>query len=67
MTTGQHFAVRSVLVFPGWFVENTRKVRQPDLWVLNPKALPKFLNREPVAAAQVALVSSRLADCVRGK
>lgn len=67
-TTGQHFAVRSVLVFPGWFVENTRKVRQLDLWVLNPKALPSFLDREPVtlAAAEVALVSSRLADCVRG-
>lgn len=66
-TTGRQFSVRSVLVFPGWFVENTRRVRQTELWVLNPKALPGFLEREPVALtpADVALVSSRLRDWVR--
>lgn len=34
-----------MIVFPGWFVANSGGFR--DLWVLEPKALPSFLQNEP--------------------
>jgi Nuclease-related domain len=39
-STGKRFFVRGVVVFPGWFVEQ----RGPtgDVWVLEPKALPRI-------------------------
>ena len=41
--------MRPVIVFPGWFVEQRhgpagRSTR--DIWVLEPKALPSFLDHE---------------------
>lgn len=44
-STGKTFAVRPVVLFPGWYVEDGRKGRK-DLWVLEPKSLPGFLARE---------------------
>lgn len=44
-STGKSFAVRPVIVFPGWFVESQRNTRS-DIWVLEPKALPAFLAQE---------------------
>jgi Nuclease-related domain len=42
-STGKRFAVRGVVVFPGWFVEQ-RSPRGP-LWVLEPKVLPGFIDQ----------------------
>lgn len=52
---------RCAVVFPGWFVENRAK-RPSDVWVLNPKGLPAFIEHEPVQSTSedVALVSSRI-------
>lgn len=44
-STGREYHVRPVIVFPGWFVESTSFARN-DIWVLEPKALPAFLNQE---------------------
>ena len=46
-STGRKFEVRSVIVYPGWFVENTGPTERL-IWVLNPKALPTFLDHEPL-------------------
>jgi hypothetical protein len=44
-STGKKFRVRPVVVFPGWFVEPM--TGKEDVWVLNPKALPKFIENCP--------------------
>jgi hypothetical protein len=45
-STGKEFPVRPVVLFPGWFVESPS--RGCSVWVLNPKALPSFIQHEPV-------------------
>jgi len=65
--TGQQFAVRSVIVFPGWFV--LEEAFSPEVRVLNPKFLPGFLDRERevLRPSDVALINSRLAIHVRSR
>lgn len=57
-STGRRFAVRAVVLYPGWFVKMTAKPRDDTVWVLNPKALPAFLAHQPTplpeADAQLA-------------
>lgn len=68
-TTGRHFDVRPVLVFPGWWVESgTGGNRQSDSrWVTNPKALIKWITNAPatLASEDVALVIDRLTQHAR--
>ncbi len=42
---GRTFSVRPVIIFPGWFVKGTPN--STDVWVLNEKALPAFIEHEP--------------------
>lgn len=42
------FTARSIVVYPEWYVERTGIRNKEDVWVLNPKALEKFLSCEPV-------------------
>lgn len=45
-SAGRRFEVRSVIVYPGWWVdENTTK--ETAVWVLEPKRLRALLEREP--------------------
>ena len=46
-STGHSFPARGVVLFPGWYVEQQQGTTK-QVWVLNPKALPEFLKREPV-------------------
>ena len=64
-STGQDFPVRPVVVYPGWYVQQT--VKHPKVWVLEPKALPSFIKHEPVILdkADVYLASSRLKSYLR--
>jgi len=66
-STGKRFFVRGVVVFPGWFVEQ----RGPcgDVWVLEPKALPAFIDNAPVmiSAPDVALAAYHLSRYVRSE
>jgi len=64
-STGRQFEARPVIVFPGWFVANSGGFR--DLWVLEPKALPSFLQREPARLSQdeVQLASFHLSRLIR--
>ena len=65
-STGKPFSVWPVIVFPGWFVEPCID-RKRRIWVLNPRALPAFLDREPrrVSDEDVALASFHLSRFVR--
>jgi hypothetical protein len=46
-STGKNFPVRSVLVFPDWFVEPIPNDLKEHLWILNPKALQSWIELEP--------------------
>lgn len=66
-STGKDFAVKPVIVFPGWFIEATPAAKLSPVWVLNPKALPGFLNHQPQVLAQedVQLASYHLSRYIR--
>jgi len=48
--TGRRFRVKPVLVYPGWFVEDYANSR---IWVLNPKILQHYINREPETISEI--------------
>jgi nuclease-like protein len=64
-STGKSFAVRPVVLFPGWFVEQKPGTAR-EVWVLNEKAFPKFLAREAttLAAEDAKLAAFHLAQYV---
>jgi hypothetical protein len=51
--TGKTYAVKPVVLFPGWFVEPIP--RGSPVWVLEPKALPAFIQHEPVRISDADL------------
>jgi hypothetical protein len=59
--------VRGVVVFPGWFVE--QRSPRSAVWVLEPKALPGFIEKEPstLAQADVALAAYHLSRYIRSE
>jgi len=64
-STGKKFFVRGVVVFPGWFVE--QRGSRGEVWVLEPKALPAFIEKAPemIGPSDVALVAFHLSRYVR--
>lgn len=67
-STGKPFAVWPVLLFPGWFIEN-RGDAWREMWVLEPKALPKFLQNEAaeLTTEDAALASFHLGSFIRAQ
>jgi hypothetical protein len=65
ISTGKRFAVRGVVLFPGWFVE--QRATAGPVWVLEPKALPAFIAHEPetLPVTDVALVAYHLSQYIR--
>jgi len=45
-STGHKFSVWPVILFPGWWVEQSKDSKR-EVWVLEPKALPGFLTHAP--------------------
>jgi len=43
------YEVKPVLLFVGWFVQPMPRSMKDRAWVLNPKALPSFIENEPVS------------------
>ena len=64
-STGKEFPVMPVVLFPGWFVEPFPK--GSSVWVLNPKALPSFIQNEPtrINEADLHLAVFHLARYIR--
>lgn len=65
-STGRKLPVRPVILYPGWFVEQPSGSTR-EVWVLEPKALPAFLEREEEAmsAADIKLASFHLSRFIR--
>jgi len=64
-STGKQFRIRPVIVFPGWFVEPSSQ--DTHVWVLNPKALPSFIQKEPISISEsdLCLLSYHLSRIIR--
>ena len=67
-SSGRAYAVRAVLLYPGWSVERPHNL-MPDVWVLNPKALPVLMQNEPVALEddEVNVIAFHLSRYVRAE
>jgi Nuclease-related domain len=65
-STGKIFETMPVLLFPGWFVEQAPGSLQ-HIWVLEPKALPAFLENAPqrCAPADAKLAAFHLSRFIR--
>jgi len=65
-STGRSFTVKPVIVFPGWFIDPSAQ-RFSNLWVLEPKALPGFLEKEPlcIEPSDVKLAAFHLSRMIR--
>lgn len=65
--TGLKLTAKPVIVFPGWFIEQTSESKTSDVWVLNPKALPTFIgnSKDKLSIEQVRMVSGHLSRYVR--
>jgi hypothetical protein len=50
-STGRKVRVFPVILFPGWYVDQAPASRN-ELWILEPKALPAFLDNEPMTLSQ---------------
>lgn len=66
-TTGRSFAIKPVIVFPGWFIQPTSDAKSSDIWVLNPKGLPTFIanSKDKMTSEDMNLVSFHLSRYVR--
>jgi hypothetical protein len=65
-STGRPYEVFPVVVFPGWYIEQSEGSLR-NIWVLEPKALPKFLENSPqrLAPEEVKLASFHLSRFIR--
>ena len=65
-STGKVVPVRPVVLFPGWYINDSRQNKR-DLRVLKPKALPGWLGNEKAVLApdEVAMASSHLSRYIR--
>lgn len=54
-STGKSFPVVPVIVFPGWFV-TADELPENDVFVLNPRMLPRFLSGRPKVLAREELM-----------
>jgi hypothetical protein len=68
-STGKRFPVRGVVVYPGWWVERMNRERHSEVWVLEPKALPTWIENSfsSIAPEDVALASFHLSRYVRSE
>ncbi|MGI9302683.1 MAG: nuclease-related domain-containing protein [Gammaproteobacteria bacterium] len=66
-STGRTVPVHPVVLFPGWWVDPLPPGRSKEIWVLEPKALPAFLDGESkrLAPEDVKLLSFHLSRYVR--
>jgi len=65
-SSGRKVEVHPVVLFPGWFIEQSEGSTR-DMWVLEPKALPAFLDRRGAVLGleEVKLLSFHLSRFIR--
>lgn len=68
-STGKEFQIKPVIVFPGWFIETTEEGKKSSCWVLNPKALPQYIENEKtsITTEDASLASYHLSRYVKAR
>lgn len=68
-TTGKDFSIKPVILFPGWYVESTEQGKKSCVWVLNPKALPSYIENQPdiISQEDMMLASFHISRYIRTK
>ncbi len=68
-STGKKFKIKPVVLFPGWYIENVGEGNNEEVWVINPKALPSFIDKQPdiISCEDVMLISFHLSRFIRSK
>ena len=56
--TGDHYPVRGALLFPGWRVAPMPLGMRRDVWLIEPRALPGFIAREPIRLATTEVLEA---------
>jgi len=66
-STGHTFQIKPVVVFPGWFIEPTAEAKKSDVWVLNPIALPSFVekSKDQLSSENLNMVAFHLSRYIR--
>jgi hypothetical protein len=66
-SAGKDVPVKPIIVFPGWYVDNSHAGFNPDVWVLNPKAISDFLSKSGMSLSQenVSLFSFHISRYIR--
>lgn len=55
-SSGKEVKVKPVIVFPGWYIDNSAANRDLNVWILNPKALPKYIANIPIILSKEDLM-----------
>lgn len=65
--TGRTFPMRSVVVFPGWWIEDKNNHAQDAPWVLNPKGFPDFHSnsKDVISIEDYKLIRKQLTSYIR--
>ena len=66
-STGKDFKIQPAIVFPGWFVDPTPEGKRSDVWVLSPKALPKYIgnSKKSISRDDMMLASFHISRFIR--
>lgn len=68
-TAGMSVNVKPIVAFPGWYIDNRTSDKKGRPWVLEPKAIPSYINKEPVQLTpqQVRLIANQVSLFIRAK
>lgn len=60
--TGIKLMVIPVVVFPGWYIKDNREEKRDRVWVLEPKALPAYIDNQSnvISGEQVRLIANHI-------
>ena len=61
-STGRHFPIKAVVIYPGWFIRASREGNNSEIWVLNEKAFMGYFRKqsERLKSEDVALAADRI-------
>lgn len=59
---GIKLTVIPVVVFPGWFIKDSHDKKRDNVWVLEPKSLPAYIDKQPnvISEEQVRLIANHI-------
>ncbi|RWU09127.1 NERD domain-containing protein [Pseudidiomarina gelatinasegens] len=68
-STGKRFAIKGIVVFPGWYVKTTELGKSAEISVLNPRVLPNYIgkSRQQLREDELHMCAYHLSRYIRTK